>query len=311
MFKSLLRSLFLLVCLLMFIAPLYAQDQRTHTVRRGETLFRIGLRYGCTVAQMVAANNIINPNRIFVGQRLIVPQCRGTTTNFSAPGTPVPTPSSNPATSIPANNTVDPATDNWCYGGRPWGDGRCEPANNPALRDWFWKAGWYMAQVEHGLLSADQVPSEFRSNEASSSPSGTGGTTNNSSGGTGGTVTACTSGNVLQLVNCARAADGKGPLSANGLLDAAALGHANDMVTNGFFSHTGSNGSDVGTRVTAAGYAWSAVGENIASGQTTDLEVFNAWMNSSGHRANILSASYTEMGLARVGNVWVQVFGRP
>jgi len=96
----------------------------------------------------------------------------------------------------------------------------------------------------------------------------------------------------------------------NSQLNQAATNHANDMTTNNFFSHTGSDGSNVGTRVTRTGYNWSTVGENIASGYRSAQEVHDGWMNSSGHRANILNSNYTQIGIARSGNIWVQVFGR-
>jgi uncharacterized protein YkwD len=115
---------------------------------------------------------------------------------------------------------------------------------------------------------------------------------------------------LLKLVNEARATDGKQPLKMNAKLVAAAEFHANDMKNNNFFSHVGSNGSSVGDRVKGQGYSWNRVAENIANGQRTVQEVHNTWMNSSGHRGNILSADYTEIGMARVANLWVQVFAR-
>lgn len=116
---------------------------------------------------------------------------------------------------------------------------------------------------------------------------------------------------VLNLVNQARAAQGLGAVTLNAQLTQAATTHANDMNQNNFFSHTGSDGSNIGTRVTRTGYSWSTAGENIARGQTSPQNVMNDWMNSSGHRANILNSNFTEMGLAHVGLYWVQVFARP
>lgn len=116
---------------------------------------------------------------------------------------------------------------------------------------------------------------------------------------------------LLKLVNQARAADGKQPLKMNAKLVAAAEFHANDMNDNNFFSHTGSNGSSVSNRVENQGYSWSGVAENIANGQRTVQQVHDTWMNSPGHKRNILNANYTEVGMARVANLWVQVFARP
>ena len=144
-----------------------------------------------------------------------------------------------------------------------------------------------------------------------------GGTTLTTGGTTTGGSTAGSSSvaaQVIALVNDERSRAGVGPLTANSLLTAAASAHAEDMANNGFFSHTGSDGSSSADRATRAGYNWSTVGENIASGATTAAQVMEMWMNSSGHRANILNANFTEIGVAvdsRGGLLWVQVFGRP
>ncbi|WP_062056792.1 CAP domain-containing protein [Aquimarina longa] len=115
---------------------------------------------------------------------------------------------------------------------------------------------------------------------------------------------------LFALVNQARTAGGKQPLKINTKLTAAAEFHANDMNDNNFFSHTGSNGSNAAERIDAQGYDWNSYGENIAHGQRSAQEVHDTWMNSEIHRGNILDSDYTEIGLARVANLWVQVFGR-
>jgi uncharacterized protein YkwD len=89
-------------------------------------------------------------------------------------------------------------------------------------------------------------------------------------------------------------------LSWNAALTQASLVHSDDMMAGNFFSHTGSNGSSAGDRATAAGYAWSAWGENIAAGQTTVAGVVAAWMASPGHCANIMNATLRDIGLACV-----------
>lgn len=103
-------------------------------------------------------------------------------------------------------------------------------------------------------------------------------------------------------------------------LEATATGHSMDMANNNFFSHTGSDGSSVGTRATRAGYTWSAVGENIAAGVplSSVSAVVEAWLTSPGHCANIMRSTYTEFGAAKFSNssstynaYWTQVFGRP
>jgi uncharacterized protein YkwD len=151
--------------------------------------------------------------------------------------------------------------------------------------------------------------------------SGTTGTSGNStdpagagSAGGGAEPSADLTARVLARVNEERAAEGAAPLTRNALLDAAAAEHAADMVDNMYFSHTGSDGSTVAERVSAQGYSWSTVGENIAYGPSDADGVMDLWMNSPGHRANILNGSYTEIGIAldnRGLPYWVQVFAAP
>ncbi|MFI0983082.1 sigma-70 family RNA polymerase sigma factor [Streptomyces sp. NPDC021093] len=118
---------------------------------------------------------------------------------------------------------------------------------------------------------------------------------------------------VLNILNSERAKAGCSPLSSNGLLRTAAQRHSEDMVARGFFDHTNPDGDGPGERVTAAGYKWSTYGENIAYGQSTPAAVMETWMNSSGHRANILNCSFKEVGIgikdASGGIRWTQVFG--
>ena len=141
----------------------------------------------------------------------------------------------------------------------------------------------------------------------------TGGTGTTGGGSTGGTVTTTDADRILELVNSERNSRGLNGLTRNSKLDAAATVHADDMRTNGFFSHTGSDGGSVSERATAAGYAWTSIGENIAQGDLTPEAVMDLWMNSDGHRANILNDTFTELGVGindSGSTLWVQVFGR-
>lgn len=99
------------------------------------------------------------------------------------------------------------------------------------------------------------------------------------------------------------------PLAWNDLLGKAAYDHSKDMQENSYFDHKGQNGSTAGSRIKLAGYQWTAAGENIAWGQTTEQHVFNSWINSSGHCKNIMSKHFKEMGIGRSGNYWTQTFG--
>ncbi|MFF4958906.1 sigma-70 family RNA polymerase sigma factor [Streptomyces sp. NPDC001222] len=122
-----------------------------------------------------------------------------------------------------------------------------------------------------------------------------------------------TAAQVVALVNKERAAAGCGPLTENGQLGQAAQAHSDDMAARNFFAHTNPDGADPGQRISAAGYRWSTYGENIAEGQQTPEAVMNSWMNSPGHRANILNCSFKEIGVGvhrgSGGPWWTQDFG--
>lgn len=115
---------------------------------------------------------------------------------------------------------------------------------------------------------------------------------------------------VTRLTNVERAKAGCGALRTEAKLAAAALAHSRDMVARNYFSHTSPDGKGPGARATAAGYAnWS--GENIAKGYPSAAAVVKGWMNSPGHRANILNCSSesTGVGYDPRQNMWTQMFG--
>ncbi|WP_019891106.1 sigma-70 family RNA polymerase sigma factor [Streptomyces purpureus] len=118
---------------------------------------------------------------------------------------------------------------------------------------------------------------------------------------------------VAELVNAERAKAGCGPVGTNSKLATAAQRHSEDMAARDYFDHTSPDGTDPGDRITAAGYRWSTYGENIARGQRGPAQVMDSWMNSSGHRANILNCSFKEMGVGihegSGGPWWTQAFG--
>jgi uncharacterized protein YkwD len=127
---------------------------------------------------------------------------------------------------------------------------------------------------------------------------------------------------VIELTNQQRLANGCQALRINDKLNLAAYGHSEDMALNDFFSHTGSDGSNPGNRIRAVGYAYRGWAENIAAAYSTAEAVMNAWMNSAGHRANILDCDLQEIGVGHyylqndTGQVnynhyWTQVFGIP
>lgn len=116
---------------------------------------------------------------------------------------------------------------------------------------------------------------------------------------------------VIRLTNEERAAGGCGPLTNNDMLHAAALGHSVDMAENDYFSHTSRDGSKMADRVERQGYSWRSLAENIAAGYRSAAAVVEGWMNSSGHRDNIMNCGLTEIGVGFHNYYWTQNFGTP
>lgn len=98
-------------------------------------------------------------------------------------------------------------------------------------------------------------------------------------------------------------------VSWNNVLEQAAYAHAKDMYQNNYFSHTSPDGSGPGDRISRAGYDWQAFGENLGKGYTSERAVIEAWLKSTSHCKALMDPRYKEMGVARVGNYWVQEFG--
>lgn len=116
---------------------------------------------------------------------------------------------------------------------------------------------------------------------------------------------------VLNLVNVERAKAGLSPLSLDAAINNAAMVRAEEIQSN--FSHTRPNGSGFYTALREAGVIYRQSGENIAWGQQSPAQVVDAWMNSSGHRANIMSPDFTRIGVGYMENsvgtpYWVQLF---
>ncbi len=118
---------------------------------------------------------------------------------------------------------------------------------------------------------------------------------------------------VVNLVNQERAKVGAPALYVNYSLQEAAWMHNELMVSKGCFSHTACGDGDPGDRIAKTGYRFVTWGENIARGQRNPAQVMNAWMNSTGHRRNILNKDFTDIGVAYnpSGPTWTQVFSTP
>lgn len=116
---------------------------------------------------------------------------------------------------------------------------------------------------------------------------------------------------VVALVNEERAKAGLSPLTIHSGAVSAAQIRAGEIQTQ--FSHTRPNGSSFSTALTQAGVSYRGSGENIAYGQSSPEQVMQSWMNSAGHRANILNSNYTAIGVGHAKNAagvdyWVQLF---
>lgn len=124
-------------------------------------------------------------------------------------------------------------------------------------------------------------------------------------------------GAILSLVNAERGKENLTPLTLNTFLTNAAQGYAEELAQGNFFSHESPSGVTPLDRIRNAGYFHPpcncpqgyAIGENIAKGQPTTERVMQDWMQSEGHRANILNPHYKELGVGFYENHWVQTFG--
>lgn len=120
---------------------------------------------------------------------------------------------------------------------------------------------------------------------------------------------------VFNLTNQFRSNNGLNALNCDPIVGQVARAYSQYMCTAGFFSHIGPDGSNPSTRLKAAGLSFYAAGENIAAGQSSAQDVMNSWMNSSGHRANILNSNFTHLGVGYVScpsgqypHYWTQNF---
>ncbi|MEV6208691.1 CAP domain-containing protein [Kitasatospora sp. NPDC051914] len=117
------------------------------------------------------------------------------------------------------------------------------------------------------------------------------------------------------MTNSERAKAGCGPVVLDAKVTAASTAHSADMVARHYFEHADPEGRHADSRLKAAGYRPGAWGENIAYGQPDPAAVMDAWMHSSGHRANILNCDFKVIGLGvdfgAGGPWWTQVFASP
>ena len=179
-----------------------------------------------------------------------------------------------------------------------------------------------------GVPSKPSDSSGTAGSTGSSDSSGTAGSTgaSDSSGTAGSTGTTDSTGStgtvstvnsmekqVASLTNSERKAKGLSALTLDNQLSKLARLKAEDMAKKGYFSHTSPTYGSAFDMMNKYGVSYRTAGENIAKGQKTAESVMNGWMNSSGHRANILSSAYTNIGVgyakdSRGNTYWVQIF---
>lgn len=138
-----------------------------------------------------------------------------------------------------------------------------------------------------------------------------GGSNNNGNNGSDNTSNKTYTQQVVDLVNTERAKEGLAPLTIDPSVEKAATVRANEIQSK--FDHTRPNGSSFSSALKEQGVNYRGAGENIAWGQRTPEEVVNAWMNSAGHRANIMNKNFTHIGVGNTQNgsgtqYWVQLF---
>ncbi len=132
-------------------------------------------------------------------------------------------------------------------------------------------------------------------------------------------LSAVVPGEVIALTNTERSKIGDSALQENAQLDAAAQAKANDMAAKGYFSHVGPDGKEPWSWISESGYVYRYAGENLAVRFDNSSDVVNAWMASPTHKANIVKAQYTQIGLAVAQGTYegspatfiVQYFGTP
>ena len=114
---------------------------------------------------------------------------------------------------------------------------------------------------------------------------------------------------VIELTNAERAKYKLLPLKLSDALCKSAQEHADDMYINNYFSHVSQDGRTMSDRIAKYCLSYNYKGENIAMGYSSPETVVEGWMNSDGHKANILNTNYTEIGIGYNNGYWVQNFG--
>lgn len=242
----------------------------TYTVKSNDTMWNIAQKNGVSLNMLIQTNpNVANPNRIWPGMRLLLP--------VPSPVVKKPIPASSAPLSMatPASkSTAKPTTTS-----TPMPVVRPTPTAKP-------------------LSTAKPTATLATSPAVKATPATT----------TTASSTTIYADQVIGLVNQARAEVGLPALSKDNRLALMALDKAKDMDTNQYFDHISPTYGSPFDMMKAYGITFKWAGENIAKGQRTPQEVMTAWMNSPGHRANILQKNFTKIGVSYYNGHWVQEF---
>ncbi|GAB3459679.1 hypothetical protein GCM10027570_43980 [Streptomonospora sediminis] len=159
------------------------------------------------------------------------------------------------------------------------------------------------------IAPSQQPDGEQEDSGSGDSQQDSGGSPGSGGGPGGGSSASPLAKQVVALANDERAEAGCGPLSLDPKLTAASEAHSRDMAEHDYMAHESLDGESPAERAAAVGYqAWS--GENVAAGYSSAEAVMEGWMNSPGHRANILNCDNTEVGVGETDTKWAQNFGR-
>ncbi|HET7578206.1 MAG TPA: LysM peptidoglycan-binding domain-containing protein [Bacillales bacterium] len=246
-----------------------------YTVQSGDTMWEISQKFHVNVGTLLRANpQIDNPNVIYVGQHV----------------------------QIPGKSSGGGSTYVVKSGDSMWGISQKFNVNysalmnaNPQIKN---PSVIYAGETVNIPGQGHSTTSNTNSSSSSSSKSG---------------ALSQYEQEVVNLVNQQRAKHGLQPLKVTTNLSKMADVKAADMRDHNYFSHTSPTYGSPFDMMKQFGISYSYAGENIAAGQRTPQEVMNAWMNSPGHRANILNSHYTYIGVGYVqggsyGSYWVQEF---
>ncbi|WP_433464686.1 CAP domain-containing protein [Spirillospora sp. CA-128828] len=229
--------------------------------------------------------------------RLVLPGLRSEKTSASAP-------ERSPSAEIPPGPQSDPVEGTGTDAPTGTGDGKSGPTAAPAPPS---EEPTPPLKAIHPPKSTSAEPSKSSSPSGSDEPPSSGGGTTGNTGGSTSTEAA-----VVSLTNAERAKNGCKALRIDQRLVVAARKHSADMAANDYFDHASRNGDSPWKRMEDAGYS-SPGAENIAKGYPTASAVVKGWMNSPGHRANILNCGLRAIGVGMAsgpgGPLWTQDFG--